>query len=268
MKHPRQNALPQEVLKDAFDVTEQLNLEARLCQSKKLESIGQLAASIAHDFNNILTVIQGYSGILLEQELEPDIRDSVKQISSATERAACLIRQLLLFSRKQTLSTQKVNLNDIIIDMPRFLHRILGENIVLHLNYSPNLPFIQADPGMIGQVITNLAVNARDVLPKGGVLTIGTHPATVNKNHVRFNPGARPGQYVCLRVNDTGDGIDDDALAHIFEPFFTTKATGKGTGLGLATVYRIVEQHRGWIDVLTEKGKGTTFRIFFPAITP
>lgn len=249
----------------AFDITERLNLEAQLRQSQKMESIGQLAAGIAHDFNNILTIIKGYSSMLLERPLEPEIHDPIQQIAAASERATNLTRQLLLFSRKQVMETQVIDLNEVISDVTKFLRRILGEDITLHFNYSPNLPLIQADSGMIEQIIMNLAVNARDALPRGGTLTIGTHATAINETHVRLNPEAKVGQYVCLRVSDNGTGMEEPILSHIFEPFFTTKEVGKGTGLGLATVYGIVQQHQGWIEVLTEKGKGTTFRVFLPA---
>lgn len=250
----------------ALDITERLNLEAQLRQSQKMESVGQLAAGIAHDFNNVLTIIQGYAKMLLDKELDRETHDSLEQVSVAADRATNLTRQLLLFSRKQVMQVQDVDLNEIVSDVTKLLRRVLREDVTLHFNYSPNLPLIQADAGMIEQIILNLAVNARDALPEGGTLTVGTDSVEINSTHMQINPEAKPGRYVCLRISDTGTGIDPAILPHIFEPFFTTKEVGKGTGLGLATVYGIVQQHRGWIEVLTQKGRGTTFRVFLPAV--
>lgn len=249
----------------ATDITERVTLESQLRQSQKMESIGQLAAGVAHDFNNILTLIAGYSGLLLSDEtITADSKDSLKQISSAAERAANLTRQLLLFGRKQAMQPQDLNLNELIGDVTKLLRRILGENIILHINYAPELPLVRGDSGMIEQVLMNLAVNARDAMVRGGEITIGTTVAEINEMHVKKNPEARVGTYVCLRVNDSGSGISPEVLPRIFEPFFTTKEVGKGTGLGLATVYGIVKQHSGWIEVLSSLNRGTTFRIFLP----
>jgi two-component system, cell cycle sensor histidine kinase and response regulator CckA len=250
----------------AVDITDRLSLEAQLRQSQKMESIGQLAAGVAHDFNNILTIIRGYSGLLLEREdLSYDLSEPIQQISIASERAANLTRQLLMFSRKQVMQPKELDLNEVISNVTRLLRRVLGEDITLHFNYSPNLPAIYADSGMIEQVIMNLAVNARDAMPRGGQLTIGTSLAEINHVHVKANPEAAVGQFVCLRVTDNGMGIPPVHMTRIFEPFFTTKEVGKGTGLGLATVYGIVKQHRGWIEVLSREGQGTTFRVFLPS---
>ncbi len=251
----------------ARDITERLNLEAQLRQSQKMESIGQLAAGVAHDFNNILTIIQGYTGLVLERkDLEPEIVEPLKQVAVAAERAANLTRQLLMFSRKQVMQPQELDLNEVISNVTKFLRRILGEDIVLHFNYSPNLPAIYADSGMIEQVIMNLAVNTRDALPRGGQLSLGTSIVEIGEAHVQANPEARQGKFVCLRFSDNGSGISPEVLPRIFEPFFTTKEIGKGTGLGLATVYGIVKQHRGWIEVLTRQNQGTTFRVYLPSI--
>ena len=250
----------------ASDITERLNLEAQLRQSQKMESIGQLAAGIAHDFNNVLTIIRGYTSMLLEDNMvEGPAREPVDQIAMATQRAAGLTQQLLTFSRKQVMRAQPVDLNDVIGSVTKLLRRILGEDIRLHSNYSPNLPLIHADSSMVEQILLNLAVNARDAMPRGGSLTIGTNTTEITEEHSRVNSEARPGRYVCLRVSDTGSGIPPEILPRIFEPFFTTKGVGKGTGLGLATLYGIVKQHHGWVEVLTEPAKGTTFRIFLPA---
>lgn len=251
----------------ARDITERLNLEAQLRQSQKMESIGQLAAGVAHDFNNILTIIQGYTGLVLERkDVEPEIAEPLKQVAVAAERAANLTRQLLMFSRKQVMQPQELDLNDVISNVTKFLRRILGEDILLHFNYSPNLPGIYADSGMIEQIIMNLAVNTRDALPRGGQLSIGTSVVEIGESHVLANQEARPGRFVCLRFSDNGSGISPEILPRIFEPFFTTKEIGKGTGLGLATVYGIVKQHQGWIEVLTRLNEGTTFRVYLPSI--
>ena len=250
----------------ATDITERINLEAQLRQAQKMESIGQLAAGVAHDFNNILTIIQGYSGLMLDRKnLDPELTDPLKQVAVAAERAANLTRQLLMFSRKQIMQPQELDLNEVIGNVTKFLRRILGEDITVHFNYSPNLPAIYADSGMIEQIIMNLAVNTRDALPRGGQLNIGTSVVEIGAAHVTANPEAREGNFVCLRFSDNGSGIPREILPRIFEPFFTTKEIGKGTGLGLATVYGIVKQHQGWIEVLTRQNEGTTFRVYLPS---
>jgi signal transduction histidine kinase/DNA-binding response OmpR family regulator len=249
----------------AADITERLNLEAQLRQSQKLDSIGQLAAGIAHDFNNILTIIRGYTQMLLEDSPESHMRDPLEQVSMATERATNLTRQLLMFSRKQVMQPMPLDLNEVISSVTKMLRRILGEDIRVHFHYSPGLPAIQADASMVEQIILNLAVNARDAMPRGGNLTIGTNTIRITPQHARFNSEAKPGDYVCLRVSDTGTGIAPEVLPRVFEPFFTTKGVGKGAGLGLATIYGIAKQHHGWVEVLTEQGRGTTFRVFLPA---
>ncbi len=251
----------------ATDITERLNLEAQLRQSQKMESIGQLAAGVAHDFNNILTLIQGYTGLLLEREnLAADIVEPLQQVAVAAERAANLTRQLLMFSRKQVMQPQELDLNEIISNVTKFLGRLLGAEMVVHYNYAPNLPAIYADAGMLEQIIMNLAVNARDALPRGGQLSISTSVVDIGEAHVQFNPQARTGKSVCLRFSDNGSGIAAEVLPRIFEPFFTTKEIGKGTGLGLATVYGIVKQHQGWIEVLSKPKEGTTFRVYLPSV--
>ena len=248
------------------DVTQEVALEEQLRQVQKMESIGQLAGGVAHDFNNLLVVIQGNASLLLEaKNLSETDADLAKQISNAAERAAGLTRQLLVFSRKQVMQPDHLNLNQVVGDMTRMLQRILGEDIALRSDYSPNLPLVFADAGMIEQVFLNLAVNARDAMPRGGRLMITTASKTVDQEYPRQNPAAEPGDFVCLSVTDTGCGIAPNNLSRIFEPFFTTKEAGKGTGLGLATVYAIVRQHHGWIEVDSRVNEGTTFRIYLPA---
>ena len=248
------------------DITDRLNLEAQLRQSQKMESIGQLAAGVAHDFNNMLTVIQGHSGMLMARpNLPAEVSDSAQAIYFAAERAATLTRQLLMFSRKNVMKPEALDLREVVSELSKMLKRLLGETITLEFSPPPELPLVQADRGMIEQVIMNLAVNARDAMPSGGTLTISTNPIELNDAYVQTHPEARLGVFVCLRVSDTGCGMDPATMARIFEPFFTTKEVGKGTGLGLATVYGIVKQHEGWVEVSSEVGKGSTFNVFFPA---
>ena len=247
------------------DITERLMLEAQLRQSQKMESVGQLAAGVAHDINNILTVIQGHAGLLLNIT-PPDSSSvrSLKQISAASERAASFVRQLLTFSRKQIFRSKIFDLNIVLQNLENMLPQMLGEDIVLETCYQPNLPHIEADNGMIEQIVMNLAVNARDAMPKGGKLLIATSAVEIGTTHMRQHPEARPGWFACLAVTDTGCGMDHKVLQRLFEPFFTTKDVGKGTGLGLATIYGMVKQHQGWIEVQSETGVGSTFKVFLP----
>jgi len=248
------------------DNTEQLNLEAQLRQSQKMESIGQLAAGVAHDFNNMLTVIQGHSGILMARpDLPPEIFDSVQAVYFASERAASLTRQLLMFSRKNVMQRKLLDLREVIGNMTKMLKRLLGETITLEFNSPTELPVVYGDTGMMEQVIMNLSVNGRDAMPGGGKLAINVNPVEITDAYVQTHPQARPGDFVRLSVADTGVGMDTTLISRIFEPFFTTKEAGKGTGLGLATVYGIVKQHDGWIEVDSEVGKGSTFTVFLPA---
>ncbi len=250
----------------ALDVTERLSLEAQLRQSQKMESVGQLAGGIAHDFNNLLTVINGHTSLLLMQPgLDPKAAERVREISEASRRAADLTRQLLAFSRKQELHPQVVDLNEVVNNITKMLRRILGEDILLDVNFSPNVPPVKADLGMLEQVLLNLAVNSRDAMPKGGQLRIGTSSLMIDAGYVKQNPEASPGRAVCLSFADTGCGIPPEHLSRIFEPFFTTKELDRGTGLGLATVYGIIKQHQGWIKVSSRLNEGTTFDIFLPA---
>ena len=250
----------------AGEITERLNLESQLRQSQKMQSVGHLAAGVAHDFNNILAVIQGHSELLLLREkLSPAGAESLHQISTAAERAARLTQQLLAFGRKQPMQKQPININEVIHRVTQMLQRVLGAHITLRTSYSPSLPVIMGDPTMMEQIVMNLSVNARDAMPNGGSLIIGTAPVKVTRAHLERNPEAREGLFVCLNVSDNGTGIPPDKIDKLFEPFFTTKDKGKGTGLGLATVYGIVTQHKGWIEVESTPGKGTAFKVYLPA---
>jgi PAS domain S-box-containing protein len=249
-----------------MDVTERTGLEAQFRQSQKMESVGQLASGIAHDFNNLLTVISGHVGMLMAgPPSSPKAADSLKEIAQATKRASDLTRQLMTFSRKHELHLQNADLNEIVNNVGKMLRRILGEDIALRVEFAPGLPSIKADLGMLEQVLMNLAVNSRDAMPKGGQLLIRTAAARIDPAQARLNPEAAPGEFVCLTFSDTGCGIAPENLGRIFEPFFTTKEMGRGTGLGLATVYGIVKQHQGWIQVSSRMGEGTTFQVHFPA---
>ncbi|MBC8096824.1 MAG: response regulator [Akkermansiaceae bacterium] len=258
---------PVEVVGVWTDVTDRKSLEAQLRQAQKLESIGQLAGGVAHDFNNILTVIQGHASLLMSnRSLGDSPLESVQQIALASERAATLTRQLLTFSRKQVMQPRVLDLNEVVGNVIKMLKRILREDVSLRVNYSSNLSMVHADAGMLEQVLMNLAVNARDAMPHGGELVITTSDESIGPEYVQMNAQGAPGEYVCLVVTDTGAGIPPEVLPRIFEPFFTTKPVGHGTGLGLATVYGIVHQHRGWIKVYSEINKGTVFRVYFPVI--
>jgi CheY-like chemotaxis protein len=231
-----------------------------------MESIGQLAAGVAHDFNNMLTIIQGHTSALLARPmLPPEILDPVQAVYFAAERAAGLTRQLLMFSRKNVMQVGLLDLREVVGNMSRMLQRLFGETVILEFRPPDELPFVQGDAGMIGQVVMNLAVNARDAMPNGGKLTVGLDRVVVDAPQVEIHPQARAGDFVRLRMSDTGIGMDSTTRAHLFEPFFTTKEVGKGAGLGLATVYGIVKQHDGWIEVESEPGAGAIFDVFFPA---
>jgi signal transduction histidine kinase/DNA-binding response OmpR family regulator len=249
------------------DITRRLTLEAQLRQSQKMEAIGQLAAGVAHDFNNILAIIQLQAGLLqTDSDLAPQHQESAREIERATERAANLTRQLLLFSRKQTMQPGEMDLNHSISEMTKMLQRIISVDIQLQFKFIPKPLFIRADAGMMDQVLMNLAVNARDAMPQGGQLVIETSAVEFDESVRGQSPQARPGSFVCLSVSDTGMGISPKNLPHIFEPFFTTKDVGKGSGLGLATVFGIIQQHQGWINVYSEVGHGTVFRIYLPRL--
>jgi PAS domain S-box-containing protein len=247
------------------DVTARRELEARYLQAQKMEAVGRLAGGIAHDFNNLLTIISG-CGELLARGLLPgsDAADLVREIREAGDRAAVLTRQLLTFSRKQPLVVEVLDLNEVVGRVQRMLRRILGEDIEQVVTQESALGRVNADPGQIEQVIVNLAVNARDAMPDGGTFMLRTANAQLDEDYARLRPGVRPGWYVLLAVSDTGCGMDEQTRLHLFEPFFTTKAPEKGTGLGLATVYGIVQQSGGHIDLHSEPGRGTTFNIYLP----
>jgi PAS domain S-box-containing protein len=249
------------------DVTEQQRLEAQLHHSQKMESVGQLAGGVAHDFNNILTVIQGHVSLLLgDPRLPADVHESLRQIEHSADFAAKLTRQLLLFGRKQVLQPGRIALNDLVARVARMLERVIGENIKLELDLAPSLPEIMADAGMVDQVLLNLVVNARDAMPAGGRVRISTRHFEADAEFVRQSPQARCGHFVGMRVHDTGEGIAPEILPRIFDPFFTTKKEGKGTGLGLATAYGIVQLHSGWIEVASQPGHGAQFTAWFPSI--
>jgi PAS domain S-box-containing protein len=250
------------------DVGERRRLEGQLRQAQKMEAVGSLAGGVAHDFNNLLVVMRTHAELLLlDNAVRTDeARDGLRQITDAADKAANLTRQLLAFSRKQVMQSQPLLVNDIVANLTKMLNRIIGEDIRLECHYVGGLPSVQADAGMLEQVIVNLVINARDAMPGGGQVQIGTEKVVLDATCTRSNPEARPGEFVCLSVTDTGTGIAPEHLPRIFEPFFTTKEMGKGTGLGLATVYGIVKQHGGWIEVETRIATGTTFKVFLPAL--
>jgi PAS domain S-box-containing protein len=249
------------------DITAQRQLEAQLAQSQKMEAIGRLAGGVAHDFNNLLTVILSYSELLLE-DLPGDSqqRDDIEQIRKAANGAGELTRQLLAFSRQQVLEPKVIDVNAAITSIERLLGRVLREDIKLQCTLATDVGTVRVDPGQLGQVIMNLAVNARDAMPKGGLLTIETGNVHLDEDYLRAHAMAKPGQYVMVAVTDTGMGMDAATQARIFEPFFTTKEIGKGTGLGLATVQGIVQQSGGFIWVYSEPGHGTCFKVYLPRV--
>ena len=249
------------------DVTERKSLEAQLQQAAKMEAVGRLAGGVAHDFNNLLTIINGYTD-LLHDRLASDTEAStyLNEIQNAGERAAGLTRQLLAFSRRQVLTPRVLDLNEVVSNLGNMLTRLIGEHIELRTTLKPSLWQVKADPGQIDQVIMNLAVNARDAMPTGGKLTIETNNVELDEVYPVTHPTVKPGPHVMLSVSDNGVGMTAGTRARIFEPFFTTKEQGKGTGLGLATVYGIVKQSEGSIWVYSEPMQGTVFKIYFPAI--
>jgi PAS domain S-box-containing protein len=247
------------------DITDQLKLEAQLRQAQKMEVIGRMAAGIAHEFNNILTVIQGDVGLLQTVNVSNVDRGVLlDQIMQASKRAATFTRQLLAFSRKQVLQPHLLNLSTLVQRTKKMLGRLIGEKFEIRLHCPNELPSVLADEGGMEQILINLALNARDSMPGGGFIEIGTEAVVLEKSASSVNPEAHAGRFVCLFVTDYGCGMNPQVLARIFDPFFTTKDVGKGTGLGLSTIHGIVKQHEGWIDVTSEVGRGSTFRIYLP----
>jgi two-component system, cell cycle sensor histidine kinase and response regulator CckA len=263
--HCDEAGAPQYFIAIIEDVSERRKLEEQLRQSQKMEAVGKLAGGIAHDFNNLLTAILGFSALTLERLSAGDpARANVLEIQQAGQSAAALTRQLLAFSRRQILRLEVLDLNVVVTRMEGLLRRLIGEDIELVHRLESGLSRISADAGQIEQVILNLALNARDAMPRGGQLTIETKNLTLSEQQIGDRPMQTPGPYVMLAVSDTGVGMDPETQAQIFEPFFTTKPRGGGTGLGLSTVYGIVKQTGGWIWVYSEPGRGATFKLYFP----
>ena len=254
-------------IKEVEARAERTRLNALFIEAQKMEVVGQLAGGVAHDFNNILAIIMGYCD-LLKSEIAKDspLQVYAEEIDQASVRAAGLTRQLLVFSSKHTVQPSVLDLNGVVKDLDKMLRRLIHENIEMVISPGVRVGRINADAGYIGQVLMNLVVNARDAMPKGGTLSITTSNATVDQNQASAHPGANPGAYVVLSVGDTGTGMTEDVKARLFEAFFTTKPKGKGTGLGLATCQTIVQHSRGFIDVRTEIGRGTTFNVYFPRV--
>jgi len=253
------------VLFTLHDISDRIQLEEQLRQAQKMEAVGQLASGVAHDFNNMLTVITGHAQVqLMTPGLDPNVAESLREISEAAQAAANVTRQLLAFSRRQVLQAKSLDLNALLKGASTLLRPVLEENVELVCRFAPSLPTIHADSGLLEQVIMNLALNARDAMPNGGRLVVSTSMTDVDERYVQMNREASTGSFVCLTVTDTGCGMDAVTMKRIFEPFFTTKEVGKGTGLGRSTVYGIVKQHRGWVEVSSLPRKGTTFRVLLP----
>jgi signal transduction histidine kinase len=254
-------------LREWGHIVERERLEEQLRQSQKMEAVGRLAGGIAHDFNNLLTAIIGYTDLLISRFAAGDpIRADLEEVGKAAGRAAALTRQLLAFSRRQTLQPRVLNLNSVIAGMERMLRRLVGDEIDLLIELDPDVGNVRADPVQIERVIMNLVVNASDAMPGGGKLTIETANVELGRAYLRHQVDLQPGLYVMLAVRDTGIGMDEETLSHLFEPFFTTKGIGKGTGLGLATAYGIVRQSGGNIRAASELGRGSSFRVYLPRI--
>jgi PAS domain S-box-containing protein len=249
------------------DISQRKRLEEQLLHAQKMEAVGRLAGGVAHDFNNMLTVISGYNRMILDElsTLDP-LRGYAEEILKAADRAAALTNQLLAFSRRQIMQPRVINVSAVLIQTQKMLQRLIGEDIELILNLGVNVGNIKADPGHVEQAIVNLAVNARDAMPMGGHLRIETSDVTLDEHYARTHMGVKPGEFTMIAVSDDGHGMDAETRRHIFEPFFTTKEKGKGTGLGLATVYGIVKQTGGDIWVYSEPGQGTTFKLYFPTV--
>jgi PAS domain S-box-containing protein len=256
-----------QVLGVATEITHRKELESQLRQAQKMEAVGQLAGGIAHDFNNVLTAILGYALLMLKDPgLPVPQRQDVQEIQKAAQRAASLTQQLLAFSRKQVLQPTVLDLNEVVTEMQALLRRLIGEHIALETRLEPDGQFVRADRGQLQQVIINLCVNARDAMPEGGTLTIATNAKNLDAGFVASHPGSQVGPHAALKVSDTGVGMDADIRARVFEPFFTTKPVGKGSGLGLATVYGIVKQSGGYIAVTSVPTRGSTFTVYLPRV--
>lgn len=257
---------PLRVLGTHSDITERKHLEAQLRQAQKLEAVGQLAGGVAHDFNNILAAILIQLGLMQENSnLDEETRNALNDLDSEARRAVNLTRQLLMFSRRSVMKPQPLDLNKVIENLLRMLSRLIGEQVSLKFEDQGNSPMVEADAGMLEQVLMNLVVNARDAMPKGGQISIKTSVVTLTAQQAEIHRDRQSERFVCMEVSDTGCGMDEDTLKRIFEPFFTTKEAGKGTGLGLATVHGIVAQHNGWVEVSSKVGQGTSFQVFLPA---
>ncbi len=249
------------------DLTERRRLEQQLQQAQRIEAIGRLAGGIAHDFNNALTAIRGFSDMALDAlPTESPVRDDLLQVRRPAEHAATLTRQLLAFGRRQVLQPRDLDLNEVVADMEKMLRRLIGADVRMETRREPLLRRVRVDPGQLEQVIVNLAVNARDAMPTGGTICISTSNTAVTEAFARRHPGMTAGAHVLLAVSDTGHGMDAATLERIFEPFFTTKPRGKGTGLGLATVYGIVRQSGGTVVARSESGRGTVFEVYLPVV--
>jgi two-component system, cell cycle sensor histidine kinase and response regulator CckA len=258
---------PEGIFAIAFiaDITQRKRLEEQLIHAQKMEAVGRLAGGVAHDFNNMLTVISGYTRMILDELAPQDpLREYAEEVAKAAERAGAVTNQLLSFSRRQLIQPRIIDVNAAILQIEKMLRRLLGEDIQLSLDMEANLPHILADPNQIEQAVVNLAVNSRDAMPEGGQIFIKTAQVHLDEDYVRIHLGVKPGDYVMVAITDTGQGMTPEVRQRIFEPFFTTKERGKGTGLGLATVYGMVKQSGGDVWVYSEPEKGSTFRLYFP----